>query len=195
MFVYMFLWYWFMLNLLLWQAKKIKKKKRTVKLHQSNGNLLAKVEKNSNPLKGNSINSIPLQFAKKGDGRNIANTQSSRSSSNFSSSRSSLDTNKLFRSNSNGYNQKQDNVQYSGKGCHSSNTGLCLLLVSLLALIFWGKACAIVCTSMWLFVVPRWNSGEISLENGGCYRIIDSDEYKKKIIMEGLLERSRNRGF
>ncbi|KAL6314549.1 hypothetical protein AAG906_026888 [Vitis piasezkii] len=41
----------------------------------------------------------------------------------------------------------------------ASYTCLCLILVSLFALVFWGKICAIFCASTWLFLVPHYNHG------------------------------------
>ncbi|CAK9144607.1 unnamed protein product [Ilex paraguariensis] len=70
----------------------------------------------------------------------------------------------------------------------SSNIGLCLILVCLLVLIFWGRTCAILCTSTWLFFARRGINGIVSPE-----KEIDWEEHKKRVIMEGLLERNRSR--
>lgn len=178
-------------------AKKIKKRELLQKVKQSE-----KVEKESNPEK-NSVDSKNKEFAKKDDdGVNISNSNMTGSShsSLWSSSSSSLsldskslsDTSRLFRSNSSEFKLKQDNMQGNGKG-QTSTIGLCLVLVSLMVLVLWGKVCAILCTSTWLFLVPRCskarnNSSQKILD----YEGIDSKEYKKMIIMEGLLERNRN---
>ncbi|XP_052208319.1 uncharacterized protein LOC127812060 [Diospyros lotus] len=77
------------------------------------------------------------------------------------------------------------------EGC-ISNVGLCFLLVLLLVLIVWGKACSIVCTSSMLFLVPS-RRGIHSPEAVVYPAEMDSAEYKKRVIMDGLLERSRNR--
>ncbi|XP_057972512.1 uncharacterized protein LOC131160671 [Malania oleifera] len=74
---------------------------------------------------------------------------------------------------------------------NDSTSALFLLAVSLLVLVCWGKICAIVCTSTWLFFVPRRRDLP---ENGKETPVVDSVEYKKRVIMEGLLERTRNRG-
>lgn len=52
-----------------------------------------------------------------------------------------------------------------GRGCYDSYVGFCLILISLLILIVWGKLCAIFCTSTWLFLGARWNTGNQSSEN------------------------------
>lgn len=79
------------------------------------------------------------------------------------------------------------------RGVFSSNTGLSLLLLSLLVLIFWGKVCAILCTSTWLFFMPGQSKGGDLAVNMVGMLDVDSDEYKKRIILEGLLERNRSR--
>ncbi|RAL45357.1 hypothetical protein DM860_013753 [Cuscuta australis] len=35
---------------------------------------------------------------------------------------------------------------------------ICFVILSLMALIFWGKVLAIVCTSIWLYLIPRFTS-------------------------------------
>lgn len=68
---------------------------------------------------------------------------------------------------------------------------VCVLSVCLFALI-WGKVFAIVaCTSAWLFLAPDRRSQK--LRRGGHYEVFDTEEYKKRVIMEGLLERDRCR--
>ncbi|KAH6835578.1 hypothetical protein C2S53_003120 [Perilla frutescens var. hirtella] len=77
----------------------------------------------------------------------------------------------------------------SGKKCGYTIPTLevCVLLVCLFALI-WGKVFAIVaCTSAWLFLSPNHPSQKLS------YEVFDSEEYKKRVIMGGLLERDRCR--
>ncbi|MBA0848644.1 hypothetical protein Goshw_005019 [Gossypium schwendimanii] len=79
----------------------------------------------------------------------------------------------------------------NGKRCHGFNVGVCcLLLVSLLVLVIWGKVCAIFCTSAMLVFV---NQLITSIKQGPSKNIavdhripeIGSKQYKKKIIMEG----------
>lgn len=78
--------------------------------------------------------------------------------------------------------------------------GMSILGVTLLIMIFWGRFCAILCTSAWLYFIPRFrNSGGGNYEEDGAKIMskndvdFDSEEYKKKVIMEGLLGRN-NRG-
>lgn len=85
--------------------------------------------------------------------------------------------------------QKQNSAAEKIDQYYSSTIGLCLLLISLLVLVFWGKICAIFCTSIWLFFGPRRIKPVILAGSVN----MDSEEYKKRVIMEGLLERNRSR--
>ncbi|TXG67171.1 hypothetical protein EZV62_008446 [Acer yangbiense] len=151
-------------------AKKIRKKKHKHKQRQSDNN----------------GNSIQQEYPDDENGRTISrNSSSSRYSSALSSAitssssacSSSLSSNarqrysdgiNLFRSN-NSFDgkQKQDmsfNNQERRKGCSGpNNIGCCFLVISLFVLVFWGRVCAIVCTSTCLFFVPqRWRSSIIN---------------------------------
>lgn len=86
-------------------------------------------------------------------------------------------------------------IREKGKGCLGSNVGLSLLVISLLILIFWGKICAIFCTSTWLFLIPQWSAKPRRSEKvGDLSPDVYSDLYKKKVVLEGFLERNRSRG-
>ncbi|KAI9187064.1 hypothetical protein LWI28_023976 [Acer negundo] len=193
-------------------AKKIRKKKHKQKQWQSDKN----------------ENSIQPEYSEDENGRTISRNSSSSShyssaiTSSSSACSSSLSSDarqrysdgiKLFRSN-NSFDgkQKQDmnfHNQERRKGCSGpNNIGCCFLVISLFVLVFWGRVCAIVCTSTWLFFVPqRWRSSIIngsssknvgsSSKNVGDYANakLHSEKYKKKIIMEGLLERNHSRGL
>lgn len=87
--------------------------------------------------------------------------------------------------------QKQD-VGDSRKGYYGSNMVVCLpLITSLVVLILWGKFCAILCTSIGFFVVPPRRGKPCHEGTHFGENEFDSVQYKKKIIMEGLLERRR----
>ncbi|XP_010277887.1 PREDICTED: uncharacterized protein LOC104612235 [Nelumbo nucifera] len=79
------------------------------------------------------------------------------------------------------------------------SSGLYLLLISLFFMVFWGRLCAILLTSTWLYLVPRWRSDndEVQTQPKNAMSTkwspeLDSKEYKKKVIMEGLLERNHH---
>ncbi|KAF8414014.1 hypothetical protein HHK36_002012 [Tetracentron sinense] len=185
--------------------KKVRSRKVRQDLCRSDSNLSAKSEKFSD---------INRRKSSEDDGRKIDSTVSSSLSSSCSSSttstyvmpesknsRSLADQKESFGSNCFEQKQSKKNLQdpqRKTKGtvtrCFSSSAGLYLLLISLSIMIFWGRICAIFCTSAWLYFVYRWNSGDGPPENGNKSPEMDSREYKKKVIMEGLLERNRHRG-
>lgn len=128
-------------------------------------------------------------------------TSPSLSSSRSSSTNSSLRGRTQLSTRSSSFNSKQIQPSAIEDGKErpllAENSAICLLLLTLLVLVLWGKVCAIVCTSTWLFLVPRWsiiNCTKSPLENCEDSSYVDSAEYKKKIILEGLLQRKRSRG-
>ncbi|KAI8012773.1 hypothetical protein LOK49_LG06G00642 [Camellia lanceoleosa] len=77
---------------------------------------------------------------------------------------------------------------------YSSNMVMLLLLLCLLVLILWGKVCAIVCTSTCFFLVPNNVKRVGSTIKNVQSSEIESEEHKKRVVMQGLLERNCNRG-
>ncbi|XP_009775295.1 uncharacterized protein LOC107779443 [Nicotiana tabacum] len=78
--------------------------------------------------------------------------------------------------------------------------GMSILMVTLLIMLFWGKVCAIICTSAWFYFLPRFrpkNEAIVAGKNGGVAGAVDvnSDEYKKKVVLEGFLERNHRSGI
>ncbi|KAI4384173.1 hypothetical protein MLD38_002361 [Melastoma candidum] len=72
--------------------------------------------------------------------------------------------------------------------------GMSIVLVTLIVLVSWGQLCAILCTAAWLYVVPRLRTqSDGGMGNKGVVESLDymsSDEYKKKVVLEGLLQRN-----
>lgn len=88
--------------------------------------------------------------------------------------------------------------------------GMSIIVVTLLIMIIWGKVCAILCTSAWLYVYPillrasRQNDLHqpnpkqmmmMMMRNNGTKTKslgldIDSQKHKKKVVFEGFLERN-----
>ncbi|XP_073285438.1 uncharacterized protein [Primulina huaijiensis] len=127
-------------------------------------------------------------------------TDSSRSSSRSSSisSNSRSGSERIKRSASSLDFKKNLNpqaVKRDGEKC-GCTVGMCMFFICLVALVFWGKVFAIVtCTSACLFLAPcrrRLESAASSVDLSLNY-VIDSEENKKRVIMEGLLERNRPR--
>jgi len=80
---------------------------------------------------------------------------------------------------------------------YDSATGLFLLLLSLSAMVFCGRLYAILWTSSWLCLVPRRNSDAgLAVENATAeeppeLRRSLKESEKKRVVLEGLLERNR----
>ncbi|XP_042512738.1 uncharacterized protein At5g23160-like [Macadamia integrifolia] len=73
--------------------------------------------------------------------------------------------------------------------------GLLVLVVALALLLICGRVCAILCTSLWFYAVPRLiatKSDDGAAANGPISELPDfnSEAYKKKVILEGWLERN-----
>lgn len=68
--------------------------------------------------------------------------------------------------------------------------GLSVVMVTLVIMVLWGRVCAILCTSAWLYFVPRLISTGGSDGSGSGDLDIGSEESKKKVVFEGFLERN-----
>ncbi|XP_022764002.1 uncharacterized protein LOC111309255 [Durio zibethinus] len=86
---------------------------------------------------------------------------------------------------------KQDRIDNGS----SSNSAIFLPLISLAVTIFWGKFCAILFTSISLYIIPHQQPEGVieSLENIKRSPEKNSRDYKKVVIMEWLLGRNYNR--
>ncbi|GAA0147468.1 hypothetical protein LIER_07157 [Lithospermum erythrorhizon] len=81
-----------------------------------------------------------------------------------------------------------------------SVVGMSIILVMLLIMLLWGKVCAILCTSAWFYFVPRFRIKDGSSKSNkndssssmGDQVDINSQLYKKKVVLEGILERKNN---
>ncbi|KAK4750305.1 hypothetical protein SAY87_027754 [Trapa incisa] len=95
------------------------------------------------------------------------------------------------------------NPQQEGRGSLDPLVGMSVMMVILIIMVLWGKVCAILCTSTWLYAIPRMrligdksdgskNSGQDRPESDKLVGLdIGSEEYKKKVVLGGLLERNR----
>ncbi|KHM99062.1 Hypothetical protein glysoja_024362 [Glycine soja] len=73
--------------------------------------------------------------------------------------------------------------------------GVSVVVVTLVIMLFWGRLCAILCISVWLYCTRRFRKNDEDLQRRKSKRVdldldLDSEEYKKKVIMEGLLGRN-----
>ncbi|KAF8409383.1 hypothetical protein HHK36_005458 [Tetracentron sinense] len=192
------------------RKKTRNKKDQQNSSYRSKCNLSAKNDKISDVTDEESVH----RKLEDDDRKTVPTGSSQSSSSSFSSSCSSsvastsqISESKNSRSlserkkscRSNSFEPKQNNsVQELGqkpkKMVAGYYSGLYLLLISLSVMVFWGRVCAVLCTATWLYFVSRWDSGDEQPENVIKSPEINSREYKKKVIMEGLLERNHRRG-
>ncbi|KAI3457525.1 hypothetical protein Pfo_014188 [Paulownia fortunei] len=183
-------------------VKKLRSKRsRRDSACRSSSNVLCKSTKLINPIKKKSsckgISGQEESFPDNSDRSSLfSSTSSSCASSISSNSRSGSERIKgsaacLDVKQTNTNNRQHAMKRVGSKYSYSPATGMIVLLVCLVALVFWGKVFAIVtCTSGWLFLAPsRGFQGAGSRVNN----VVDSAEYKKRVIMEGLLERNRPR--
>ncbi|WCJ40083.1 hypothetical protein M5689_021015 [Euphorbia peplus] len=79
--------------------------------------------------------------------------------------------------------------------------GMSIIMVTLVIILIWGRLCAIICTCTWLYFIPRLRkNGEPAgqtVQNGleSEEPDFDSEEYKKRVVLVGFLERNHNRSF
>lgn len=68
--------------------------------------------------------------------------------------------------------------------------GMSIILITLIIMLFWGRLCAILCTSAWLYFYPLLRKQDINTK--AKLSNLNSEKYKKKVVMEGLLERTKH---
>lgn len=74
--------------------------------------------------------------------------------------------------------------------------GLSVLLVTMVIMILWGRLCAILCTSAWFYFSSKFKStaypaGDPKPSPDPLRLDLESEEHKKKVVLEGFLERRR----
>ncbi|XP_030547527.1 uncharacterized protein LOC115753154 [Rhodamnia argentea] len=73
--------------------------------------------------------------------------------------------------------------------------GMSIILVTLVIMILWGRLCAILCTAVWFYFIPRLRSATERPVSSDGPNVngpdLNSEEYKKRVVLEGLLERNR----
>ncbi|KAK9056987.1 hypothetical protein SSX86_024353 [Deinandra increscens subsp. villosa] len=103
----------------------------------------------------------------------------------------SVDSSNFVSSNYSNYS----NPDKLKSGCNSLNIRWCLfLLLSLIVLVTYGRIYSILCTSIWFYLVPcrRRLKRVNSVSNAAGFVDTESEQYKKRVIMAGLLDRTRN---
>ncbi|KAH0463447.1 hypothetical protein IEQ34_008029 [Dendrobium chrysotoxum] len=79
-----------------------------------------------------------------------------------------------------------------------SKAGLTVIGVALVVMVFYGRAAAVIslCACFYLAAIlrePVVAEVEVGKMAGAGYADVDSEEYKKRVVMEGLLDRSKRR--
>lgn len=112
---------------------------------------------------------------------------SSFRSSSVNSSRSLTD---ITKQDCQGLVEKPKKVEM---GCSNFNSGILLLVISLIITILWGRLFAILLASIFAYFVPRRRVGYGRQESVIKLEKTESKQSKKKVIMEGFLERNHHR--
>jgi len=74
--------------------------------------------------------------------------------------------------------------------------GMSIVMVTLIIMLVWGRLCAILCTCAWFYVIPCFKVRVESREETGLGESdLNSEEYKKKVVLEGFLERNHRNAF
>lgn len=74
------------------------------------------------------------------------------------------------------------------------NSGLVLFVTTLCVTVFWGRVCGILFMSILLYFLPRRTCTDRRSEN--VSKVAETEkEYKKRVIMEGLLERNNHHRY
>ncbi|MQM08227.1 hypothetical protein Taro_041077 [Colocasia esculenta] len=76
--------------------------------------------------------------------------------------------------------------------------GLSVMAVVLVMMVLFGRATAVFFTCLWLYCLPRVRTTMAEITDGGGSKSaagidLDSGEYKKKVVLEGLLQRDTRR--
>ncbi|XVF66994.1 hypothetical protein PTKIN_Ptkin10aG0084600 [Pterospermum kingtungense] len=69
--------------------------------------------------------------------------------------------------------------------------GMSIIIVTLILMLLWGRLCAILCTSAWFYFCPLFRTTIYNNDSPSkSSPDLNSEEYKKKVVLEGLLERN-----
>ncbi|KAL0409152.1 UNVERIFIED_CONTAM: hypothetical protein Sradi_1849600 [Sesamum radiatum] len=85
-----------------------------------------------------------------------------------------------------------DNGRKGKTAKFDSKIGAVITTVTLIVMLIWGKACAVVCMAAWFYLIPRYYNEELmKLTNSSNDGDFDSWDYKKRVVLQGLLDRNR----
>ncbi|OAY35261.1 uncharacterized protein LOC110627544 [Manihot esculenta] len=105
---------------------------------------------------------------------------------------STSEPNNLLTSLSKTTDNSRSNKERKSRSKTKGSFVIYLMLFSLAVTVFWGKVCAILFTSISLYIMQYVSDNIRPSENATSLpKRRECKEYKKRIIMEGLLERNR----
>ncbi|PIN19944.1 hypothetical protein CDL12_07372 [Handroanthus impetiginosus] len=92
---------------------------------------------------------------------------------------------------------KKDKEFKKTAGEFDSIFGAVIIMVALMVTLAGGKMCAILCTAAWMYFIPRVRANfvddyALKLRIDENYVDLDSKEHKKKVVLQGLLDRSQH---
>ncbi|CAA0815210.1 Uncharacterized protein SHERM_15247 [Striga hermonthica] len=72
--------------------------------------------------------------------------------------------------------------------------GAFIIMLTLIVMLIWGKLCAVMCAAAWFYIIPCFRAKHGILNVDECEHDlkqidVDSSEYKKKVVLEGLITR------
>lgn len=84
--------------------------------------------------------------------------------------------------------------------------GISIILLTLIIMLMWGRMCAILCTSIWCYILPRLKEAATAVavkrKRNGSGKAegmlfpgdldLNSEAYKKKVVLEGFLVRQHH---
>ncbi|KAK0573202.1 hypothetical protein LWI29_004273 [Acer saccharum] len=86
---------------------------------------------------------------------------------------------------------------------HDPVVGLLIILMTLVILLIWGKACAILYTSAWFYILPLFRTNYSSKDESILVKSsvsdsvdpdLNAEECKKRVVLDGFLQRNYHRG-
>ncbi|XP_021750619.1 uncharacterized protein At5g23160-like [Chenopodium quinoa] len=87
----------------------------------------------------------------------------------------------------------------TNKVIKDSLLGMAIMIVMLVIMSIWGRFCAILCMSAWLYCIPLFrgtrdvaitrNNTNTKLDNTDKVKNLNLELYKKKVVLQGLLQR------
>ncbi|XP_051152108.1 uncharacterized protein LOC127266060 [Andrographis paniculata] len=165
-------------------VKKFRHKKNSWGLLQCRSNSSTRIKNHTNLSTKTQIEKTLLHDGLSCNSSSNRYSLFSSSKSSFCSSLSSSSNSSSSFSNPTAVDRRANNP--GTKSACRHNPGICIVIICLAAVVLWGKACAIVvCTSACLLTAAEPARTAAIWSNVAA----ESREYKKRVIMEGLLQR------